>query len=66
MSSKFVLARIRILCEYARMSQPLTITEFARMGGKALAKKLTKNQRQESARRADQARWAKEKKEPAK
>jgi hypothetical protein len=37
--------------------KPLTITEFARMGGKALAKKMTKQERQESARRAAQARW---------
>jgi hypothetical protein len=43
------------------MGQPLTITEFARMGGKALAKKLTKKQRSDSARRAAQARWAKKK-----
>jgi hypothetical protein len=61
MSRKFVLARTFILCEDARMGQPLTITEFARMGGKALAKKLTKKQRSDSARRAAQARWAKKK-----
>jgi hypothetical protein len=64
MSSKFVLARITILCNDARMGQPLTITEFARMGGKALAKKMTKKERKESARKAAQARWAKEKKKP--
>jgi hypothetical protein len=59
MSSKFVLARMNLLCHYARMGQTLTITEFARMGGKALAKKMTKKERQESARKAAQARWSK-------
>ena len=63
MSSKFVLARTIILCHYARMAQPMTITEFARMGGKALAKKMTKQERKDSARRAANARWAKQKKE---
>jgi hypothetical protein len=63
MSTKFVLARRNLLCEYARMAQPLTITEFARMGGKALAKKMTKKERQESARKAAQARWSKVKKQ---
>jgi len=61
MSSKFVLARTLILCEDARMAQ-LTITEFARMGGKALAAKMTPKQRRESARKAAEARWAKQKK----
>jgi len=37
-------------------------TEFARKGGKARARKLTPEQRSEIARRAVQARWAKEKK----
>lgn len=37
----------------------LTITEFARMGGKARAKKLTKARRQEIAQKANEARWAK-------
>ena len=59
MSSKIVLARIIILCNYQLMANTLTITEFARMGGKALAKKLTKKERADSARRAAQARWAK-------
>ena len=36
--------------------------EFARKGGDARAKKLTAEQRKESARKAAQARWAKEKK----
>jgi hypothetical protein len=33
--------------------------EFARKGGKARAKKLTAEQRKESARKAAKARWAK-------
>jgi hypothetical protein len=37
-------------------------TEFARKGGKARARKLTPEQRSEIARKAVQARWAKEKK----
>jgi hypothetical protein len=41
----------------------LTIREFAAMGGRARAKKLTKEQRQASARKAVLARWAKAKKE---
>lgn len=39
----------------------LTITEFARMGGKARAKKLGKKKLQESARKAARARWARKK-----
>jgi len=35
--------------------------EFARIGGKARAKKLTPDQRKVSARKAAQARWAKRK-----
>jgi hypothetical protein len=35
--------------------------EFARKGGKARAKKLTREQRKESARKAAQARWSKKK-----
>lgn len=34
------------------MKKPLTITEFARMGGKARARKLTKEQRLASSRKA--------------
>lgn len=34
-------------------------TEFARKGGKARAKKLTPEERSESARKAVEARWAK-------
>jgi hypothetical protein len=37
--------------------------EFARKGGKARAKKLTAEQRKESARKAAKARWAKRKAE---
>ena len=37
----------------------MTVTEMARLGGKATAKKLTAEQREESARNAAQARWAK-------
>ncbi len=62
MSSKIVLARNYFLCDDARMAQ-LTITEFARMGGKALAAKMTKKERSESARRAALARWSKKKAE---
>jgi hypothetical protein len=39
--------------------KPLTVTEMARMGGEATAKKLTPEQRKESARKAARARWAK-------
>ncbi len=37
--------------------------EFARLGGKARAKKLTPEERSEAARKAVQARWAKVKAE---
>lgn len=37
----------------------MTIAEMARMGGLATAKKLTAEQREESARKAAKARWAK-------
>jgi len=39
--------------------KPMTVREMARLGGKATAKKLTAEQRKESARKAAQARWAK-------
>jgi hypothetical protein len=42
--------------------KPLTLAEFARLGGKARAKTMTAQQRKESARKAVQARWAKSKK----
>jgi len=35
-------------------------SRFARKGGQARAKKLTAEQRKESARKAAQARWAKD------
>jgi len=35
--------------------------QLGRMGGKATAKKLTAEQRKQSARKAAQARWAKRK-----
>jgi len=44
-----------------RREKRLTVSEFARIGGKARAQKLTPEERQESARKAAQARWAKEK-----
>jgi len=37
--------------------------KFGRKGGKAAAKKLSPEQRKDSARRAAQARWAKTKKQ---
>jgi hypothetical protein len=40
----------------------MDVREFARLGGKARAKKLTKAERRESAKAAAQARWAKQKK----
>jgi hypothetical protein len=62
MSSRLLLVRIIFLWHDAAMAKrPLTIQEFARMGGHARAKKLTETQRKESARRAAQARWAKAK-----
>ena len=41
--------------------QELTVTEFARLGGFARSKRMTKEQRAASARKAAQARWGKEK-----
>jgi hypothetical protein len=38
--------------------KPLTVTEFARLGGKARAKKLTAEQRSAIAKKAVQAREA--------
>jgi len=38
-------------------------SEFARIGGKARARKLTPEQRRASARKAAQARWAKKRKD---
>jgi hypothetical protein len=39
--------------------QPLSVSEMARLGGKARAKKMTQKQRSDSARKAVQARWKK-------
>jgi len=39
----------------------MTVKEMARLGGEATAKKLTHEQRKESARKAAKARWAKAK-----
>jgi len=41
--------------------KPLTITEFARLGGKARAKTLTADERQKIARKGGEARQAKAK-----
>jgi hypothetical protein len=43
--------------------KPLTISEMARLGGKARAKKMTAEERKESARNAVNARWEKQRKE---
>jgi hypothetical protein len=40
-------------------TKDLYASRFARKGGQARAKKLTAEQRKESARKAAQARWAK-------
>jgi hypothetical protein len=51
-----------ILCDtVSKMAKEkkLTLSEFASIGGKARAKKLTADQRKASARKAAQARWAK-------
>lgn len=61
MSSKFLLARIDILCYGASMAESYA-SQFARKGGKARAKKLTPEQRTESARKAVEARWEKQRK----
>ena len=42
-------------------SKQLTLAEFASMGGKARAKKLTPERRKEIASNAAKARWAKRK-----
>jgi hypothetical protein len=41
------------------MKKQLTITEFASLGGKARAKKLTKERRKEIARMGAIKRWSK-------
>jgi hypothetical protein len=62
MSSEFLLARMPILCHDAGMAESYA-TQFARKGGEARAKKLTAQERSESARKAVQTRWAKQKAE---
>ena len=42
----------------SKRKRPLTISEMARMGGKATAKKRTPKQREEAARKAAKVRWA--------
>ena len=42
-----------------RQKKPKTISEMARLGGLATAKKLTAEERRQYARRAAKARWAK-------
>jgi hypothetical protein len=44
-------------------NKPLTVSEMARLGGHARAKKMTAQQRKESARNAVNARWDKQKRE---
>jgi len=61
MSSQFLLARMNVLCDDASMTESYA-SQFARKGGQARAKKLTPEQRSESARKAVEARWAKQKK----
>jgi hypothetical protein len=46
----------------SKRKKPLTISEVARMGGKATAKNLTPEERKKSASKAAKARWEKEKK----
>jgi len=41
------------------MAKELTVSEAAALGGKARAKKLSKKQRSDAARRAVNVRWAK-------
>jgi hypothetical protein len=43
------------------MTKELTITEFARMGGKARSKTLTAKRRKEIAAKGARARWGKPK-----
>ena len=60
MTSEFLLARMLILCHDAGMTESYA-TQFARKGGEARAKKLSAEERSESARKAVEARWAKQK-----
>ena len=53
------------MCYCGFVRQPKAVKEYfekiARMGGKARAQKLTKDERKQSAQKAAQARWAKKK-----
>ena len=57
MSRKYVLASKLFLC-YRVIVAEMTITEFARKGGKARAAKLSDQEREESARKAAKVRWS--------
>jgi hypothetical protein len=60
-----MLARTHILWDTSwsmAKEKKLTVSEFARIGGKARARKLTPEQRRASARKAARARWEREKK----
>ena len=59
MSSKFVLARMIIFWHDVGME----VSEMARLGGLARAKKLTKAERKASAKKAVEARWSNRKKD---
>ncbi|MGO9168909.1 MAG: hypothetical protein ACLP56_18735 [Candidatus Sulfotelmatobacter sp.] len=50
-----------ILCHDANMTESYA-SQFARKGGQARARKLTPEERSEAARKAVEARWAKQKK----
>ena len=69
MQPELPLAYVRIMYLLARIAggamakkKETYASEFARKGGYARARKLTPEQRSESARRAVKARWAKTKK----
>lgn len=49
-------------CNTVVMAKDKAAVRLGRKGGKATAKKLTPEQRRESARKAAKARWAKQKK----
>ena len=56
-----MLARIARVWDDVEMAESYA-SQFARKGGQARARKLTPEQRSESARKAVEARWAKQKK----
>ena len=55
-----MLARIAGVWHHVDMAESYA-SQFARKGGQARARKLTPEQRSESARKAVEARWAKQK-----